>query len=53
MKFDNLSKAEIKKRIAIYTDSIKYWTKQKNTAIAEIRNCKDMLRDYKEALKRK
>lgn len=53
MKFDYLTKAEIKKRIAVYTDNIKYWTKQKNTAIAEIRNSKEMIRDYKEALKRK
>lgn len=46
-----LPKAEIKKRIATYEDSLKYWKKQMATAKAEAENCKKMIKKYKEDLK--
>jgi chaperonin cofactor prefoldin len=45
------TKQELKKRISIYEDNLKYWTKQKKTAEAEIKNCREMIRKYKADLK--
>lgn len=45
------TKQDLKKRIAVYEDSLKHWQKQKKQAEAEIKNCKEMIRKYKAELK--
>lgn len=47
-----MTKQEIKKAIATYEESLKYWQKQKRIADYEVKHCKEYIRKYKEMLKR-
>lgn len=45
------TKAEIKKSISVYEESLKYWKKQLDIAKYEVGHCKEMIREYKKRLK--
>lgn len=48
----DISKSEIKKRIKVYEDSLKYWKEQARVANNEVKHCREYVRKYKEMLKR-
>lgn len=48
----NISKEEIKKRIKICEDALKYWKKQAKIANNEVKSCRESIRKYKDMLKR-
>lgn len=48
----DISKAEIKKRIKVYEDSLKYWKEQARVAANEVKHCREYISKYKDMLKR-